>query len=805
VNLTFLYVALLYGCAVVLCRRWGFSFPWRYAAFFYLLTLLFLFRPLVGPWVSSPADYIFALPPWMDFRRPLNPELNDIALQMVPWTNLVRESWRSLHAPLWNAAAGSGYPLLANGQSAGLSVYRLLLLPIPLAESLAAEAALKILTALSFSFLYMRRRGFSEEASSFTAVAFGFSSFITVWLHFPHTTVAVLLPATFFAIDLLLERTSAGRIAFCAIVMSFLLLNGHPETAAHVVFASAMYVGFRLIAAPDMWALRGVLAVIGGGVLAIVLALPFELPFLESLPRSQRLEAVSASPDLIKRLDNNAIIPFFQNQYFGTRQQRNLWGPGIAEFISGSVGIFGFAAWVAALFDLIRRRRWRHVSSFFVLFTPVVVAIAMGWPVISDVFHKLPLFSLAANGRLRLVYCWFAAVIAGTVLESSLIEKRRHLLAITGAVGALLLVAAFVTNPPPEPRLLENARVTTILPGLVLLTSFLFGSWKKLRPSIAAILLISFTVAELWSQGRKWNPIIPRSEFYPKTPLIEFLQKKSAIARREGRQFRIVGRDAAFFPNLAGMYGLEDIRAHDPMAFGRYLGALRVFTGYTSAEYFGMLSKFDSPFIDYLNVRYVLSSRNEELISPKLVEVYKGTDGRVYENLKVQPRFFAAQRVLVEFDDAKRMSRIVANQDWKSTVVLKRLPTWLVETIRHDVLGEQSPERPLASVRVVQRRGDDYLLHVDAPRWTMVVSSVPLYPGWQITRNGSEALKIIEVNEAFIGFLVPPGKSTIVAEYSPRSFRAGLWISLTTLAILLASVVWSGIRGRREQRQRVPV
>ena len=40
--------------------------------------------------------------------------------------------------------------------------------------------------------------------------------------------------------------------------------------------------------------------------------------------------------------------------------------------------------------------------------------------------------------------------------------------------------------------------------------------------------------------------------------------------------FRIAGYNADFFPNLSTMYGLEDIRAHDPMESARYVGMLQL-------------------------------------------------------------------------------------------------------------------------------------------------------------------------------------------------------------------------------------
>ena len=89
---------------------------------------------------------------------------------MVPWAHEVREQWKSLRFPLWNSHAVSGYPLLANGQSAAFSPLRLLALPLPLGQSFTAEAAMKLLIALTFTFLFCRRRGYSEIASAVGAM-----------------------------------------------------------------------------------------------------------------------------------------------------------------------------------------------------------------------------------------------------------------------------------------------------------------------------------------------------------------------------------------------------------------------------------------------------------------------------------------------------------------------------------------------------------------------------------------------------------------------------------------------------------
>lgn len=156
-NPSWLYVGAVYAAGVWFLRRAKIELPVRIAAFFYALVFVFMYLPLTQDYVNLPVDFLRTLPPWVyttHERFAINDQTNDIPLQIVPWAHRVRESWRSFDAPLWNAHSAAGHPLLANGQSSALSPIRLLAVPLPLGPGLAAEAAMKILVALTFTFLY---------------------------------------------------------------------------------------------------------------------------------------------------------------------------------------------------------------------------------------------------------------------------------------------------------------------------------------------------------------------------------------------------------------------------------------------------------------------------------------------------------------------------------------------------------------------------------------------------------------------------------------------------------------------------
>lgn len=806
-NPAFLYVALIYFGAILISRRLGAPLPWRIAGLFFVLVLLFLFQPLTMQMVNVPADYTQRFWPWPSLGEPspeTNTEINDVILQMVPWANQVRESWRALEVPLWNNAAGGGYPLLANGQSGGFSIFRLIALPVDIGSSFAVEAALKLLTAMTFGFLYLRRR-FGAIPSVAGAVSFGFSTFLIVWLHFPHTSVACLLPALFYAIDLMLEGTSWRRFVLCTAVFAFLVLNGHPESAAHAVFASLLYAGFWLITASGEGKFRRLLAVAGAGISALLIAAPLILPLVEAIPRSQRYQWLEVKPHVLEHARAGVIVPFYQPGFYGSIREHNIWGPGIAEVLCGYAGILGFAAWFGMLYHTIRTRSWREMNTFFVIASPLLLGVVMGWPGLGEGFQALPLFSFAANARLRFVLCWFMAVMAAAVLERLMQGDRRPAI-VAVIAGGTALALTFLGNQFPHALAQQHAVATTVPRVIVLIATLLAASVAQRFRRTALGVLIILIALDLWAFGYRWNPTLPAKALYPETPLItELLRHQDLVEEREIEPFRVGGTGSAFFPNSAGMFGLEDIRAHDPMTNARTIGMLRVFAGYSSDNYFGLMGTWEAPFIDYMGVRFVLTSPSEDLSSERFQQVYSGEDGRIFENRKALPRFFAPRTVVIEPDESARFRSIMGISDWREAAVLEALPRRLDPAAYAEVLSATPPEAFPGTVRTLKGADDKLWVYVNVPRWTLIASSQPFWPGWKIY-YGEERLEMLQLNGGFMGFIVPPGEQKVRVEYRPSSFRAGSALSLLTIAGIAAFPLWRrrraiAARSSRESRE----
>jgi hypothetical protein len=770
-NLTWLYIGLIYAAAVALGRRAGADLPRRVALFFYLLVLIFFFRPLAQQYVNFQLDVLPSIPPWYHvthYHYQFTSELNDLPMQIVPWMHEVRESWKSLTPPLWNHLSGSGYPLLGNGQSSAFSLLRFLTLPLPLGRAVSAEAAMKVLIALTFTFLYCRWR-YSLLGSTLAAVTFAFGGFIIGWLHFPMVTAACLAPAVLYAIDQLAERGTWGRFVFAALVWTQLLFSGHPETAAHLFWLGGVYVLWLVVVEKRPWRLILTL----GGALAVsaLLAAPYLGPLLETMPKSKRVAELKETPYSAAaqpNKDRNSAIVMFQPHFFGQVPWEKAWGPADTEPISGFPGMFGWVAWIAVTLHVLWRRQWRSREMFYALATLFILGVIYGWPGFSASFHLM--MPIAAHARARMLFTLLCAIQTAAAID--LVRRVPMLVAVLGAGVALFLLLRI----PMHPAYRFDSAVLGMLPGIAVLIAATIAALTRHKAAAMALLVV--VIAELFHLGQPRSMPLPDRMLYPKTPLIAKLQELAA-ARPANEPFRIAGIGAQFFPNLSAVYGLEDIRAHDPMANARYLAFLKLTADYEPWNYFAFLNDPNKPVFDFLNVRYVVLEPGTPVTDPaRYAIVYDGRDGRIFENRTVLPRFYAVRNVLLEFRDEVFYPQLRQHHEWASTAILHDLKIDNAR-MRDDFFKPRPADSPLATAKIVSATPTEYHLHASAPRWSLVVSSIPSWPGWKVTVDGKR-VDPIRANAVFLGFPVPPGEHEVRVWYAPVSFYAGVWVAVLT-------------------------
>lgn len=643
-NPTWLYVGAVYAIAVWLARRGGNPLPKRIALLFYALVVIFLFKAIAGPYVSIAMDIPRLIAPWsasapgLTKYTVLNMETHDVPMQLVPWAHQVREAWLSGHVPLWNALAGCGYPLLANAQSAAFSPLRILSLPLPLAYAMTAEAAMKILVALTFTFLYCRRR-YDALPSTIAAIAYGFGPFVVAWLHFAQSTAACFLPAVIYQIDLLVERRTWPRFTMTAMIGAMTVFCGHPETAVHILLFAVAYVLWIVLIERKRDFLP---ALAGAGAVAILLALPLIVPFAENVRQSTRFEEKKGSGSAMPFSDAPSLALLVQPRLYGTRPG-NPWGPATAEAVTGFAGILGIAAVIAIAIDAVIRRRFRERELFFVLAVIAVFALLANVRPAVAALHAV--IGLAANARLRFLFAWLLAVLIAAALDR--LSRGNVLPFAIGLASSAALIVLIIARTPFPSASARHDGLLSVIPSLIVIAVAAFALVPRLR-SVASLVLVAAVIAEMWPLTIGWNRAFPMPAFYPRTPLIE------AVLRHHRPGFdRVAGIGGVLFPNTNAMFGIEDARIHDPMEPAPYVH----FIGSAiTHDYYKKWIDESTPLLDRLNVRWLMTEPGHELTdTTRYVLRYAGPDGRLYENLHARPRFFgdsARVRIISASGDA---------------------------------------------------------------------------------------------------------------------------------------------------------
>lgn len=691
--------ALLLALAV---RRWVAPVRWSVIALFLALTLGFLHGAVFTSKLPVPVDEVARGYPYkavVGEVTPRNALTNDTVKLFLPWMQVAREELFAFRAPLWNRYSFSGYPLLGNGEAAPFSPLFLATLFVPLPKQIVAMAGLKIFVALLFGYLLARRSGAGEAASLFAASAFAFSVFQTVFLYYSTTAVTAFLPAALYA---LLEAQDHGRrrdVVLVALVVATLMANGHPESVLHIAIGAAGVLGIDLALSKERGAwVRRFRVPVFGAVAGLALSAPAWVPVLEQVLLSSRLAELRAAGGHPASYPLTAAWAMLSPNGFGNPVRQNWgWILNYSLVAAGYVGLIVLAAFAAAVLSRVTSLRDRLWAIYGIL----LWLIAMGWTFVGRVFNEVPPFSISANDKLRFVALLLAVIVAGKALER--VRGWVLLFGLLCAAGAIYVYAK-------RPDVLRPWDL--IAPAAVLVVMLVP---RRMTAGAAAVLI----TIELFVLNSGFNALVDSRLYRPRLPIVEELHR---IAPDE--PFRIAGLEWMFLPNASAQYGIEDVRGSDPMSYAAYTDVLRPVTVDDRSIDFDRLVDVQSPTLNDLNVRYLLTDPGVEP-GDRWKSVYRGADGSIFENPAVRGRFYLSE-------------------------------------------GE-------GTVRVRADAPGRYRVRVNASTPVRLRSSHVAAPGWVV--RGAE-----RVAGTFLEMRLPAGSSEIRVVYRPLSF----WLSVP--AALLAGL-----------------
>lgn len=743
----------------------------RRLTLFSLLTLLWLAPVWMQGAVPVSFDFLTGEAPWDVLRPPgyLNRNflLNDVPLQFQPLRTDLLGAVQEGVLPLLATSSGGAVPLLANSQAAVLDPLQWMAIVFDAVAGTGfgsvVYASARILLCLVGMYLFARRILPHEAAAIFSAVAYTFCTFNMTFLQFPKAGVAMLLPWVLLGIARAAEG-AAWWAASLALPLYAILVAGHYQTVVHTLVVIVPWS--VLVLAANRKALpAAVTRVAAGVIIALLCSAPQWLSFAELVEHSQRradLEAghaLSAPPMTLRNL-----VPYLLPNFYGNPRVHNYrHETNFNDLASGYGGLITLAlAFIALWRDPRRAWLWGGVA---------VAALLLSTPpgTFRQVLDWLPLFSLTSTGRLRFVWDLAIAILGGlgfaAVLKETRVEDRLLVLLFPVTVSLIVISSWPVLSAFGVRRLLAVSLVAASIPFIPILLRF--SMRRTVQIVIGGVLVDLFVVVGLY------NPAIHSGYAYPPTPLTSRLQEVSGPDR-----FAALGH--TFMPNAAVAYGLEDIRPHDPFAFGRYVHFLDA-AGLDRSTYF---PRFDTVparhALQFLGVRHLVTSADpvekRMALEAGYEELYAGSDGAIFVDHLALPRFFVPRGVI--FSD-EPMAAFVRGGD-AGTIAM---PTADVQL---------SP----ASTSIEQQRRQSARVRVSSEGRTILASSMAAIPGWRITIDDRRTVPL-EINGAFLAVDVPAGEHTVDFHYVAPGFGKGV---AGAVAGLLLLIVISAREGR-EPRQ----
>jgi hypothetical protein len=673
----------------------------------------------------------------------------------------------------WNPWVFAGYPSNADPQLAIVHPLGALYWLLPPALAAGIEGALLPTLAGIGMLLFLRGQACDRAGTLVGALAFAFGGFFVG--HAPHLGIlraVAVLPWALLAVDRLEGRRLASGLGVC---IGLILIAGHPQASGYTLL---------LLAAYCVW--------LGGAVgrrgvcMAAAVALGLALSAAVWLPAGALVQASTRSvgapvfpnPKLLRADMSRLLLPRSESPS-GPALLRDALGCGFIE-CSGFPGVVAWLAILAGIPAVIREPRGRF-------WLAVGVAGMMG------ATGAIPL-PLGVRGPARLLLWWTTGIAVVAGMGTSRIRGRFFLPAAILLAGAI----AVVTWWRPEDRPFALAAFLTLAVALTMVRL------SRRLPLLASVGLVALLGAELAVYGAVTMPaaIAPEVRAAALAPLdfIATLTRTSAAHRPTDRV--LVLPIALEIQNVASRR-IMAVQGYDPLAplaLARLLGQdVALGLGEIGATSDATLAAPNSHALDLLRVRLVVHDREGPtplgtVIASAVAE--KSPRWRHADTVSQGPReYFVNERVrpvawlvgrsrVVEQVRALELIRGEARDapfDPAREVLVEEL---LAGFDAHTgTAGGAAPE--LGTAELVRYEDDAIEVAVDAQAPAVLVTSEMHYPGWVVAIDGAPA-RLLRVNYAFRGVVVPAGRHRIEFRYAPTLARIGLLVSGLALIVALA-------------------
>ncbi len=720
-----------------------------------------------------------------------NVSLTDVFSQLYPWRSLAIDLIKHGSLPLWNSFSFSGYPLLANWQSAPFYPLNLLMLIFGNPHGYGLMVFLQPVLAASFMYIFLRQLGLSKVAAGVGGLVSAYSGFVMVYLEYATIgQIMVWLPLVLYLFEKYFEKKQIRFLALSSICLFPVLTGGFFQPAFYVILIASLYFLFRSLSLPEavnktrLITLGAVFILVGATTAAVQL-----LPTAELLKYS------------IRNLDQNIIeyhygllpvqnlISFLAPDFFGNPATQNYWGVIQYQEVTGYFSVIALALALAGLFT--KKRNWM-LNLFSGLFIGSIL-LAFDNPIGRLIYQlKVPLLATGYASRWLIITAFSGAFLAATAIER--FNQKKLAVILCSLLDILILIYGLIWKGviPVNLNYILVALRNLLLPiallaGGVTICIFIRNkNWAKW-------LLLILIVFDLGRFTMKFTPFSDPQYTSRAVPVFEYIKSQTNIDRVISEEGPVLPANTWMYPELYSPTGYDPLLIKDYAVFfdGLNMGLVNKpdlsgrFDQINFTRYLN-LANLNSPLLDLVGAKYLLAIKydqwgqissvgkiNEAKVDlTRYKPVFEDGETVVLQNQTVLPRVILYYQAESETDNVQAAEKLVTGFDFRNKLLIdKENPTQYMP-------GEND------TVEIAEYSANKVDFQVKTQSGAYFFLSDTFFPGWQVSINGKSG-EILRADSIFRAVEVPPGESQIEMVYSPNSFKVGAIISIISLTILL--------------------
>jgi len=712
------------------------------------------------------------------------------------------EQWHALgRLPLWNPYLYGGVPTIEGGSGDILYPGSWLHFLLPMTSALAWKLILHVLLAGLFMYGAARAVGADRWLAMFAGVTYQLAPNLVslVWGgQDGKMYVIALFPAGLWLLVSALRTGSLIRFLWLGVVAGLMVL-AHPQLAYYAYLALGGYAVVALVAARREGG-RALLARLGGGLTALVMALAVAAIVLLPMYRYLRHDSPRAGPGLDYEkaasyaLNPEELVNFVVPDFSGVNG--TYWGRNPLKHNSEYGGVVVFGLGLAAILGLKGdRRRWGLATMAGLT---LLYALGDTTPVFRLLYLVVPGFrNFRAPSLATFLALAALTLLATLILQRGFREREgpegRTANRVLGALAALALVLAVVLQAggqgalrpwfavfgaTPRASLLE-ANLPAMAVGALLsalwcgLAAGTLYAWRRgllgARGAVLALTLIS--AVDLLRVDARYIEVVRYADYFPEDPGIAALKQSLGPGER-------VLAFSGTFPTEGHLatYGV-------PLVFGYHGNQLRWYdelTRRSTREGAATSQEAQKYWFDLLNGPVLRALATRIVILPGKFDLpgYEWLGGNeqlgIYRNPKALSGACVVPKVTIEPDSARQIARL-----WQATF------DPAAEVLAFEPVAEVGEGGGRGNAVITAEGADSLEIEATTTGPAMLLVSRNWHPSWRATVDGAAA-SVVRVDYALLGVpLSAAGTHRIVLAYRPDIVTTARRVSLAGWAAVL--------------------